>query len=196
MFWTIVSGALGVLVVMAVFEIGRLRRRERELLGREAVVQARQIIAEERTALEEAKVKQRFEEGILEGLRRATQNLKADSEESFRLGRERGLIEGERNAVENFRIEYWTEIKKNQGYFFTSAEVVACYQLMYKNIPLGLPQKHVVESREAVDRQALDQMVGNLLGAAALPPTPGESQPNIRVVKREDVRELTAGKAK
>jgi hypothetical protein len=195
MLWAILPAAgIGLLLAAAVLEIMRLRRRERELLGREAVVQARQLIADEKAALEEAKRKQSFEEGIREGLNRASHDLKADAGQHFEQGRTQGLLEGEQRAVENFRIEYWTEVKKNQGYFFTSAEVVACYQLMYKNIPLGLPQKHVIETREQVDRQAMDQMIGGLLGAAALPPGATESAPNIRVVKREDVRELPAGK--
>lgn len=174
---------LGAVLVTAVLEIVRLRRRERALLTREAAAAARAQLKSEFEALEAAKLQQSFERGVLEGLKRAAEEQKLDTDAAYRMGHEKGLLEGEKNAEANFHIEHWTEIKKNQGYFFTSAEIVACYQLMYKNIPLGLPQKHVLEARESVDRAALDQMADRILGQTALGPTGPQG---IRVIAREE----------
>lgn len=175
--------ALGVALLAACLEIVRLRRRERKLLTREAVVDARSRLEGEFEALSAAKLQQSFERGVLEGLKRAAEEQKLDTDAAYRMGHEKGLLEGEKNAESHFHIEHWTEIKKNQGYFFTSAEIVACYQLMYKNIPLGQPQKHVLEARDTVDRAALDQMADRILGQTALGPTGPQG---IRVVAREE----------
>ena len=187
MLWLVVlSGSLlSLALAAALFEIMRLRRHDREILSREATVEAQKALSGERTALTEARIKQAFDEGVLEGLKRVSTDHKEMQNDSYRLGHEKGLLEGERNAEQHFKVEYWTEIKKNQGYFFTTAEIVACYQLMYKGIPLGLPQRHVLEKSETVDRVAVGQMVDQLLGQQVLGPAAG-AIPNIRVVNRAD----------
>lgn len=187
MIWleALVFAAAGTALVLSRIEIARLKRQERELLAREAMVHARQAVSEERTSLETAKIRQAFEEGVLEGLTRSRQQEKADGKESYQMGYELGLLEGEKKAEDYFRIEHWTEVTKNQGYFFTSAEIVACYQLMYKNIPLGVPQRHTLEKSEAVDRVALNKMVDQLLGQSALAPAARDLQA-IRVVSRNE----------
>ncbi len=185
MIWlvAILFAAVGAALVLSRIEIGHLKQNERELLAREAVVYAKQVVSEERTTLESAKIRQAFEEGIIEGLKRSRQQEKADGKESYHMGYEKGVLEGERKAEDYFRIEHWTEVTKNQGYFFTSAEIIACYQLMYKNIPLGVPQRHTLEKSEAVDRVALNRMVDQLLGQTALAPAARDLQ-GIRVVSR------------
>lgn len=176
-----VISVLVVALIVSRWQVATLRARERELLAMQARAQAREEISAERAALEEAKLKQAYEEGLLSG-------FKSKEEESYRLGYERGLIEGEQNAERHFRVEYWTEIEKNQGYFFTSAQVVACYQLMYKNIPLGSPQRYVLEKTEAIDRIALDDMVRRVLGENPYLNAGQGDRPTIRVVKRGDAQ--------
>jgi hypothetical protein len=180
----ILAATLAVGLAFTVVELRRVRKQEREILTREAMVEARKQLAAEKDLLDEAKLRQAFEAGILEGLKRAAKENKIESDAVFQQGLERGLLEGERNAEQNFRIEHWTEIKKNQGYFFTSAEVVACFQLMYKNIPLGQPQRYTVETSETVDRIALDKMVDRVLGQSALGPAANNLQ-GLRVVSRD-----------
>ena len=192
-----VFAAVGTALVLSRIEIARLKHLERELLSREAVVHAKQAVADERTTLETAKIRQAFEEGIIEGLKQSRLQEKADGKESYQMGYEKGLLEGEKRSEDYFRIEHWTEVTKNQGYFFTSAEIVACYQLMYKNIPLGVPQRHTLEKSETVDRVALNRMVDQVLGQTALAPGARDLQ-SIRVVSRgeelEKPREIGTGR--
>ncbi len=178
--------------IIALAEVIRLRLRHTKLLSREALVAARQAIIQERTDLESAKTKQAFELGMLEGVRRASKER--DQDESYQLGFEKGILEGRRLAESDFHIETWTEVKKNQGYFFTSAEIHACYQLIYKGIPIGAPQRHIIEQSESVDREALDSMVNKVLGESSL--GPATTLRGIRIVNRQDnePKKIAAGK--
>ncbi len=158
----------------------RLRRRERRMIEREAALQAREAVAADRAEIETARLEQRFQEGIREGVRRI-----AEEDEAYRLAFEKGVLEGRRQAEDDIRVEYWTEVRKDQGYFFTSAEVVACYQLVYKNIPLGPPQRRVLEKNESIDKGSMEAMFERILGDSAALPAEAASR-RIRLVNRAD----------
>jgi hypothetical protein len=181
--------ALFAIVLMALlvsrWQLARLRRRERDLVAAEARLEARQQVSDERAALEEGRLRQRFEEGLREGIRQVAAEEKGHQSDVYKDGYERGLLEGERNAENHFRLEYWTEIQKNQGYFFTSAEVIACYQLMYKQIPIGPPQRHTLEKSESIDRGSMDEMLGRILGDQPGDARLGNRLGNIQLVNRE-----------
>ncbi len=191
--------ALGLALVLSRLEVLVLRRRQRRLLKREAALEARARVADDTERLHAKYRDQAFREGVLEGLRQADGQVRAQDDRVWRQGYEHGLLEGERKAEEHFRVDYWTEIHKNQGYFFTSAEVIAYTQLMYKNIPIGQPQRHVLEKSESVDRESIERAVSRMLGEKApVGPETGAldegTGPRLRVVPREPAKALAGGK--
>ena len=183
---SIVIVVLGLACLATWLELRRLRRRARNLVAREARIEAQQTVADERAALAESRVRQAFEEGMRKALDNQDHDRKTAAEEAYRMGFEKGLLQGELNAETNFHVEYWTEVKKNQGYFFTTAEVVACYQLMYKQIPLGSPQRFAVDQSETVDKQALESMFHHVLGNGTPLADAKQSFGRLQLVSRDE----------
>lgn len=172
-----VGYALGLLLlgfVLSRVEIWVLRRRERQILRREGEIGAWTQLHDERKAVAEEQLTQAYE---------------------------RGVADGEKAAQADLRVEYWTQVNRQQGYFFSSKEVLAFTQLMYRNIPVGPAQRHVLEKSEAVDRPSIERMLSKILGESAPPSlasSPESHQPvpgRLRLVKRDQAGETPASAA-